>query len=344
MTLIIHAPNIHQGGGKTLLTELLTNVGSSSEVICILDQRLIEKLINPPMNSLSVNPSIANRFSAEIKLRQITKPGDDVICFANLPPLFSNRGNVFVFLQNRYLFGVHDFSGFPVGARLRLAIERVWFRYRMRSGYQIIVQSLSMQRDLRLSLGLDSLVLPFLPEAVSCRVTSNIEDKATMFDFVYVSSAEPHKNHENLLNAWVILAEQGIRPSLALTVSRDTAAHVANLIDQKKDKHGLKITNFGTLTPGDVLKLYSNSSALIFPSKLESFGLPLLEAGQLGLPILASELDYVRDVIDPVQTFDPHSPTSIARAVLRHLKLHLPKTETVDAKEFLARVQQQVKK
>jgi len=61
------------------------------------------------------------------------------------------------------------------------------------------------------------------------------------------------------------------------------------------------------------------------------------------LQILAPELDYVRDVIDPAQTFDPNSPTSIARAVLRHLKIPVTKTNAVDAKAFLAHVLQQDK-
>ena len=57
------------------------------------------------------------------------------------------------------------------------------------------------------------------------------------------------------------------------------------------------------------------------------------------MPILAPELDYVRDVVEPDQTFDPNSPTSIARAVLRHLNIHAPKTEPVDAATFLAQIQ-----
>lgn len=65
--------------------------------------------------------------------------------------------------------------------------------------------------------------------------------------------------------------------------------------------------------------MYGQSRAAIYPSLFESFGLPLLEAKEAGLPVLASERDYVRDVIEPNITFDPLSPLSIARAVMRHL-------------------------
>ena len=46
--------------------------------------------------------------------------------------------------------------------------------------------------------------------------------------------------------------------------------------------------------------------------------MPLIEAKRLGMPIIASERNYVRDLIDPVETFDPESPLSICRAVMRY--------------------------
>jgi hypothetical protein len=53
-----------------------------------------------------------------------------------------------------------------------------------------------------------------------------------------------------------------------------------------------------------------------------------------GLPILAPELDYVRDVCVPIQTFDPHSPVSIARAVKRFLGQPDPTVELSTPAEF----------
>jgi hypothetical protein len=53
---------------------------------------------------------------------------------------------------------------------------------------------------------------------------------------------------------------------------------------------------------------------------------------------LASELDFVRDVIEPVETFDPDSPTSIARAVKRFLGKVDPPIPIGSAKEFLYEV------
>ena len=62
------------------------------------------------------------------------------------------------------------------------------------------------------------------------------------------------------------------------------------------------------------------ADTMIFLSLVESFGLPLIEASKLPLHIVASELDYVRDVCVPKENFNPKSSNSIAVAVRRFLK------------------------
>ena len=51
--------------------------------------------------------------------------------------------------------------------------------------------------------------------------------------------------------------------------------------------------------------------------------------------MLASELDYVRDVVDPEESFDPASPVSIARAVKRFLGIPEPALPLRDAETFV---------
>ncbi len=232
MTLFVHAPNVHQGGGRTLLGTLLDQLDHSA--CCVLDERM--PVNNQALHSSIrfIKPRLVNRFGAEVFLSRTANMHDTVLCFGNLPPLFKSPAKVFVFLQNRYMFGTHDFSSFPLASRARLMLERLWFRWRMQSNYQIIVQSPTMQRELKNTLGFNASVLPFLPANDEPNTVAEEIAECKKFDFVYVSSAEPHKNHAALLDAWVLLAEQGIRPSLALTVSQHTAFNVANLLSRKR--------------------------------------------------------------------------------------------------------------
>jgi glycosyltransferase involved in cell wall biosynthesis len=106
-----------------------------------------------------------------------------------------------------------------------------------------------------------------------------------------------------------------------------------------KQHTGAELHNVGQLPRDQVLALYKDARALIFPSTTESFGLPLIEAQHLGLPVLAPEADYVRDVCVPSQTFDPLSAVSIARAVRRFLGQVEPVLHVGLPSDFWAAVQ-----
>jgi hypothetical protein len=53
--------------------------------------------------------------------------------------------------------------------------------------------------------------------------------------------------------------------------------------------------------------------------------------------VIAAELDVVRDILDPAQTFDPLSPISMARAVMRFMRVEEPRVQYT-AQEFLNRL------
>ncbi len=72
-----------------------------------------------------------------------------------------------------------------------------------------------------------------------------------------------------------------------------------------------------------------------YPSIKESLGLPLLEAQSMSIPIIASELDFVRDIVKPVETFNPHSSLSIQRAIKRYLNIKERKLITFNTDKFI---------
>lgn len=341
MKLIIHAPNIHSGGGRTLLLSLINSLWDGLTCILILDQRLHAACQLPENVAIyRVAPSIAGRLRAEKRLRAIAGLHDVVLCFGNLPPLYRLKASVFVFLQNRYLVGSAPLAGFNMATRLRIFIERHWLLTRQRNVDQFIVQTDSMQRAVADRFSPDVVMRPFLETCLNySRSCDQREDKLPkQYDFLYVASGEPHKHHRQLIGAWVSLASDGIRPSLALTLRKDAYPELCHWIDRVVAEENLNVINLGELGQRNVSDLYRNCHALIHPSTLETIGLPLIEARQAGLPILASELDYVRDVVDPEETFDPHSPVSIARAVKRFLKVPEPPLPLYSPKAFIEEI------
>jgi glycosyltransferase involved in cell wall biosynthesis len=249
----------------------------------------------------------------------------------NLPPLLPCAGKIVVFLQNRYLVDELPLDGISRKVRLRIAVERLWLRFRLQKGMRLIVQTPSMQGVTKNALGVLPHVLPFF--AYADPKPPSRPDRVA--GFLYPATADKHKNHMNLLAAWKLLYESGVHAELHLTV--DGNREVLEIISRLK-KTGVAIINHGHLTQSQLSNLYGRCAALIFPSLVESLGLPLMEAQAVGLPVIASERDYVRDVIVPAETFDPQSAVSIARAVRRFLSVPEPPFMPISPAEFLREV------
>jgi len=341
MGLIISAPNVHLGGGVALLSALLAVLGDDSEARLILDKRIgIHERMPRRLAVDQVRPTIWGRLLAEWRLRKWAGTEDTVLCFGNLPPLFRLRGKVLLFLQNRYLVEPRSLKGFPFFHRIRITLERLWFRWGKRNVTRFIVQTPCMQRSVEQNLSMPSTLLPFSkePKGYTRVIDTPRGRRQTGQSFLYVASGEPHKNHRNLVEAWTLLAEEGIRPGLCLTLDKNRFSDLCGWIEDKVKDMGLNITNVGTISAQDLEGVYKESFALIYPSDFESLGLPLIEARCSGLPILASERDYVRDAVDPEETFDPGSPVSIARAVKRFLGILEKPLPVMDAREYLSKV------
>lgn len=341
--LFLHATNVHQGGGKALLTAILAAVPKTTHTMAQLDRRMA--VSSPLPENLTVEfvkPSILQRLRAEWRLAQNSQPHDVILCFGNLPPLFKLAGRVQVFLQNRYLIDDVPLCNFPLKTRIRLWMERLWLYGRMANVDAFIVQTPSMQRLLvaRTKGKVPVQVLPFMADPANYvrRIQKHEVDGNSLVEFAYVASGEPHKNHRMLVSAWCLLAKEQLYPSLSLTLDRPTFPGLCEWIEQQIAQHQLKISNKGNLPREAVTQLYGRVDAMIYPSTFESFGLPLIEARQAGLPILASELDYVRDVIDPEESFDPDSPVSIARAVKRFMLKEEEPLSLQDAEGFLQHI------
>jgi glycosyltransferase involved in cell wall biosynthesis len=326
---ILHAPSVHTGGGLVLLRSLLTAWPAGEPLQAFLDSRARSGLVLPPMAQVHwVQPTLPSRFAGERRLKAATGSSDTVLCFHGLPPVYRSAGRVLVFAQNRIHLGLTPLRRFGLRTAARLAAERVIARAFRGHVDEYVVQTPTMAGELERwhARRPQVRVLPFADPVAAPR--AGLRE----WDFVYVADGGAHKNHDSLLRAWSLLAEQGIRPRLALTLGERDGALIERV--EALRRTGIEVHNLGVRTHDQVMSLYAASRALVYPSFGESFGLPLIEARRAGIPILAPELDYVRDVCDPVHTFDPKSPVSIARAVRRFLGCADPALEPGTARAF----------
>lgn len=77
----------------------------------------------------------------------------------------------------------------------------------------------------------------------------------------------------------------------------------------------------GYVSDAELGQLYTSCLVYVFPSLMEGFGLPALEAMNLGVPVIASHSGNLRDLVSlPEALFDPNNPNEIARVLTRAIE------------------------
>jgi glycosyltransferase involved in cell wall biosynthesis len=119
------------------------------------------------------------------------------------------------------------------------------------------------------------------------------------YAFIYPATALRYKNHKVLIDALKLLRKDNetILDDIEIIFTIDNSAkYLFNeiiLSDIKEYVHCIGVKPYSEL-----LSYYKSVTALLFPSVLESFGLPLLEAAAFGTPIIVSDLSYAHEVLE----------------------------------------------
>ncbi len=121
--------------------------------------------------------------------------------------------------------------------------------------------------------------------------------KSGVFTFFYPSFPRVFKNFEVILAAIKILnsIDSAMPFKVVLTIDGTENAYAKQLVGNYSDLPNVRF--IGLLSRDEVYVQYQKSDCLIFPSKLETWGLPLTEAKEFGLPIIASDLLYAYETI-----------------------------------------------
>lgn len=114
--------------------------------------------------------------------------------------------------------------------------------------------------------------------------------------FFYPANGSAYKNHRTLLKACELLKKRGYQNyELILTVTGEENKGMRALQKEAREKK-LPITFQGPMPRRELFNLYA-VSVLVFPSYIETIGLPLLEARSTGAWILAADCLYARDIV-----------------------------------------------
>ena len=133
----------------------------------------------------------------------------------------------------------------------------------------------------------------------------------------YPANMWPHKNHRLLLLALHRLRQRyGVRLPLVLTGDDLGQWKTLHEIAQHFQLHE-QLYYLGYVAAEELTPLYAGATMVVFPSLYEGFGLPLLEAMQVGCPVAAANPQAFPRSSEAALLFDPRSPDCIAEAMHR---------------------------
>ncbi|MEO1935533.1 MAG: glycosyltransferase family 1 protein, partial [Myxococcales bacterium] len=134
-----------------------------------------------------------------------------------------------------------------------------------------------------------------------------------------VSSIYPYKNYVRLIEAYVELANrQPDVPDLVIIGdNQDEAANTAmHAARDAAGEHAEAIHLLGEVPYADIHTYYRNASLFVFPSYLETFGHPLLEAMAADVPLVAADIPVFREIAaDAAFYANPFSTASLASSM-----------------------------
>ncbi len=199
-------------------------------------------------------------------------------------------------------------------------LTRLYHAYSLRRADAIIAISEATKRDLCASFG----VREERVRVVHCgfkRVcdTPETAPSATVREpfFLCVGVVKQRKNTLTVVEAFFEYCREGGAGYLVLggRMEGTYADRVRRAIETSGFKD--RVQAIGHLNDGELSDLYRRARALIFPSLIEGFGYPILEAMHCGTPVITSDCSSLAEVAgDAALLVNPRDPHAIASAML----------------------------
>lgn len=234
---------------------------------------------------------------------------EPLLVMGDLP--LATKAPQIVFVQSPHI--ISDVATNGLVDRLRYKAARAIVRCNQRRVAAFIVQSTVMRDGLVETYQIEPNRIHIIPQPppgwllqseLVCG--SRQRTRGNRLRLFYPAAAYPHKNHDLLARAEGDPAWAGLIETWTLTIEPDL---------KPVDETWIECT--GRLEAEAVIDAYRQSDALVFLSKSESFGFPLIEAMWVGLPIVCPDLPYAHTLCgDQAIYFDPGDLESLKAALV----------------------------
>lgn len=187
-------------------------------------------------------------------------------------------------------------------------------RHSLKHADRIIVQAEWIKKQCIEELKVDSQIIEVEQPIISLLSGDGENRKSDVCTFFYPANGEYFKNHRQVVSACKLLKEQGIHDYKVCFTLEGTENKDIKKIQKIVCRENLPIEFLGYLSKERMIDMYL-SSVLVFPSYIETIGLPLLEAKNFGMRILCADCQYAHAALEGyqgVEYFEHSTPIQIA--------------------------------
>lgn len=205
------------------------------------------------------------------------------------------------------------------------------FRYRMVYGYKkwaiarsaprawaVVTVSEFSKRQILKQMGLDESRVFVTPEGVDRRLFKKVSRKpSNLFKILAHGAADERKNISNILKVVKILRDQGKKFQLIVVGMDEEELRSTHYLQEMIALGVGESVEWAGQVPMEMIPhTYAEADLFLYPSRLEGFGLPVLEAFASGVPVVTSKTSSLPEVAgDAALLVDPESPKAVAQAV-----------------------------
>jgi len=156
---------------------------------------------------------------------------------------------------------------------------------------------------------------------------------------LFVGTLEPRKNISRIIEAFLKLRNNDETFPYTLVLAGGKGWNNKEIFTALEEA-GPWVRYFGPISHEDKIALMSHATAFVWPSLWEGFGLPVLEAMALGVPVVTSNTTSIPEVVgDAALCVDPTSVTSLVDALQKvlydkELRKELSQKGTKRAQDF----------
>ena len=204
------------------------------------------------------------------------------------------------------LLTIHDIGSALSGNFFKkFIIKYFWFKIPFRRVKHIAVISEFTKKEIIKSFKINDSKITVIPNCISAEYFKDfhkVENEKTTILFI---GTKANKNLE-----LSIVALNGLPIKLII---------IGKLKDEQKkllEQNQIDYHNYFNISNNELLNLYRNSDILLFPSFYEGFGLPIVEAQAMGIPVITSNLEPMKTIAaDAAMLVNPKNVKQIKESV-----------------------------